>query len=122
MYKLAWPLLLFASCCWAELEPPLDNASRLKQHGLKTGVVSTTELTRATLAAAYAHASDRGWDVEAECGYDIARQFLDFAHGDGVEVALAGAREVFANRFDGRNLIEEWSAKHSRGSYVSNME
>src|SRR5262249_50293534 len=56
---------------------------------------------------------------------DIASQFVNFAHGDGYEVALGGGRAQFlpetmtdpeyANqkgaRKDGRNLMDEWKSK-----------
>ncbi len=93
-----------------------------EDRGLKTGVVSTAELTHATPASAYAHTSERGWDSQAECGKDIASQLLDFAYGDGIEVALGGGRKAFVDRPDGRDLVAEWSLKHPQGTYVSNAE
>ena len=73
-----------------------------EQRGLKTGIVSTTRITHATPAAAYAHAADRDWEVDAavpeehraDCA-DIARQFVEFPHGDGVDVVLGGGRAMF---------------------------
>ena len=102
-----------------------------EQRGLKTGIVSTARITHATPAAAYAHAADRNWEFDAavpeehraECP-DIARQFVEFPHGDGVDVALGGGRAMFlpasaadpeeedrgGNRRDGRDLVREWLA------------
>ena len=102
-----------------------------EQRGLKTGIVSTARITHATPAAAYAHAADRDWEFDAdvpeahrtECA-DIARQFVEFPHGDGVDVALGGGRAMFlpaeaadpeeddlrGNRRDGRDLVREWLA------------
>jgi alkaline phosphatase len=100
--------------------------------GLSTGVVTTTTLTHATPAAAYAHVADRDWEVDADmpdgtgCS-DIAAQLIDQPFGDGVDVAMGGGREFFlpegvsdneggeGERLDGRNLVDEWS-----GEYVSN--
>jgi len=94
--------------------------------GMATGVVTTTTLTHATPAAAYAHVPDRDWEGDSElpegtsCS-DIAAQLIDMPHGDGVDVALGGGRAFFlpqnvdgGSRLDGRNLVQEWP-----GEYVS---
>lgn len=94
-----------------------------EQMGLATGIVSTASLTHATPAATYAHAVDRSWESDArmpaaerQAGCrDIARQLLEFSHGDGIEVALGGGRRFFlpkgeegGTRLDGRDLTSEW--------------
>ena len=108
-----------------------------EQRGYRTGVVSTARITHATPAAAYAHAPDRNWELpgrvpepdRALCS-DIARQLVEFPHGDGVDVVLGGGRAMFlpidtpdpeestttGRRRDGRNLAEEWvaAAEHRR--------
>jgi alkaline phosphatase len=111
-----------------------------EQRGLWTGIVTTTTVTHATPAACYAHAPERNWEVDAElsaearqAGFpDIARQLVELAHGDGIEVVLGGGRAFFlpANRpddappetrgarADGRDLIAEWQQKHAGGAYV----
>ncbi len=69
--------------------------------GKSTGVVSTARLTHATPAACYSHSPDRDWESDNDIfmrrkdAYeakfpDIARQMLEFAYGDGLEVALGG--------------------------------
>jgi alkaline phosphatase len=71
--------------------------------GLATGVVTTTRVTHATPAACYAHTVERDWEGDADlspaartAGFpDIARQLIEFAHGDGLEVALGGGRNKF---------------------------
>lgn len=99
--------------------------------GFGTGVVTTTALTHATPAAAYAHSPDRNWQADAELPpeaagkcTDIASQFVAFAAGDGVDVALGGGRAKFrpveaadpehpqaaGRRQDGRDLVQEWLA------------
>lgn len=108
--------------------------------GMSTGVVTTARLTHATPAAAYAHSPERNWeqdgdipDTEKQSGCaDIARQFIEFSEGDGIEVAFGGGRrDFFSNRLrgpegkkgrrsDGRNLIGEWEKKHKAGTYVWN--
>jgi alkaline phosphatase len=110
--------------------------------GLGTGIVTTARLTHATPAAAYAHTVERDWEDDATLapaarrdGFaDIAKQFVQFSRGDGIEVALGGGRSQFlprttvdpeyprfsGNRRDGRNLIEEWSARSRHGAFVWN--
>ena len=109
--------------------------------GMLTGLVSTARITHATPAAAYAHAADRNWENDAELPADhggackdIARQFVEFSHGDGVDVVLGGGRGMFqpasANdpedeqrtglRRDGRSLVNEWLAGAAGRRYVWN--
>lgn len=106
-----------------------------EDQGLSTGVVSTARITHATPAATYAHSPERDWESDAEltaeakaAGFpDIARQLVEFDHGDGLEVALGGGREYFlpkeaqdpedasatGRRKDGRDLTAEWSSRVS---------
>ncbi len=108
--------------------------------GLATGLVTTTRLTHATPAAAYAETPDRNWEADTnirgsaatECA-DIARQFIEWPHGDGFEIALAGGREQFlpstakdpeypdrtGRRGDGRDLTAEWRARSQGHVYIT---
>ncbi len=117
-------------------------AERAEEAGLATGVVSTAAITHATPASAYAHSAERGWDVDAEMPdeakaagcRDIARQLIEFNHGDGVDIALGGGRAHFipaasadpeypeqkGARADGRDLTAEWTAKSTAHAYVWN--
>ena len=119
-----------------ELTTLLEEA---EQRGLQTGLVSTARITHATPAAAYAHAADRNWEIDAalpdaareKCA-DIARQLIEFPHGDGVDVVLGGGRAMFlpntaadpedaaasGYRRDGRNLVEEWLAGGDERRFV----
>lgn len=112
--------------------------------GLATGVVSTARLTHATPAATYAVSVDRNWEADvnlddaARAGgcRDIARQFVEWGHGDGFEVAMGGGRANFlpaavtdmeyedrtGARSDGRNLVDEWVAGGSDRAFVSDSE
>ena len=112
--------------------------------GRSTGVVTTTRLTHATPAAAYAHVPERNWESDRDLSdeavhngcTDIAAQLIDFPYGDGMEVALGGGRIKFlpfdvadpegANtadgRLDGRNLPLEWLQKHPRSAYVWDLQ
>jgi len=110
--------------------------------GLATGVISTARITHATPAATYAHVPNRNWEsdtqlpepaVEAGCR-DIARQLLEFDHGDGIEVVLGGGRAPFLPRdtedpeypdttgvrSDGRDLTAEWTTGRPEARYVWN--
>lgn len=108
--------------------------------GLATGVVTTARITQATPAAAYAHVPNRNWETDgvissdsiATCA-DIARQLIEWPHGDGLEVAFGGGRLAFLPmsvadpefpsrngvRVDERNLIGAWAAGPNR-VFVSN--
>jgi len=113
-----------------------------EERGLSTGVVTTTSVTNATPAACYSHAPDRSWQRDsrlpkkaARAGFpDIARQLVEFAHGDGLEVALGGGRSSFlppaakgaaepgGERADGRDLAREWLARRPRSAYARNAQ
>lgn len=108
--------------------------------GLATGIVSTAGITHATPASAYASVANRGWEADsrmppeaiaAGCA-DIARQLVEWPHGDGFEVMLGGARSFFlpetqadpedegetGARADGRNLVSEWVTARSGRVFV----
>jgi len=115
-----------------------------EDRGLWTGVVTTTTLTHATPGACYAHTPERDWEVDAklppaarEAGFpDIARQLVEFSHGDGIEVALGGGRAFFmpasardpeyptqtGARVDGRDLVAEWQKRNPGGVYAWKAE
>ncbi len=114
-----------------------------EDEGLATGVVSTARVTHATPAACYAHTPERDWESDKElsaaakaAGFpDIARQLIEFDHGDGIEVVLGGGREYFlpstrqdpedstakGRRTDGRDLTKEWTAKFPGSQFVWNQ-
>jgi len=108
-----------------------------EQIGFKTGIISTTRITHATPAAAYAHTASRGWEATApDTCIDIASQLVDFNHGDGIDVILGGGRSVFmpssvtdpeyvektGSRKDQKNLIETWQEKNPNGRYLWKSE
>lgn len=112
--------------------------------GMATGVVSTARITHATPAAVYAHTANRDWENDSEVPadaraagcIDIARQLVEWPYGDGLEVAFGGGRAQFLPttqadpedagttglRTDGRDLTQEWRARHPNGTYVWNAE
>jgi alkaline phosphatase len=121
--------------------------SLAEQRGLATGVVTTARLTHATPGACYAHSPDRDWESDLDIMNrsreafdakfpDIARQLIEYPHGDGLEVAMGGARTKFlpksltdpeypnrkGERQDERNLTDEWVKKYRNGAFVWNKE
>lgn len=110
--------------------------------GLATGIVTTTTITHATPASAYANVAGRDWENDvrasrdgAQACADIARQLIEWPDGDGFEIALGGGRANFlpntvadhenaearGARADGRNLIAEWESREDR-VFVWNKE
>ncbi|MGH0030492.1 MAG: alkaline phosphatase [Myxococcota bacterium] len=124
----------------APLETLFEQA---EARGLATGVVTTTTVTHATPAACYGHSPERDWQSDANlsaearaAGYpDLARQLVEFAAGDGLEVALGGGRKHFlpagakdpeypaktGARRDGRDLTREWLEGRPGSAYVWNQ-
>uniref|UniRef100_A0A2C9K1B7 alkaline phosphatase n=1 Tax=Biomphalaria glabrata TaxID=6526 RepID=A0A2C9K1B7_BIOGL len=114
--------------------------------GLSTGIVTTSRVTHATPAAAYASTPQREWegdvnmlsDEDAQnCSHvdDIAKQLI--RNNSDIKVILGGGRRYFLDnstedpethivspyhRQDGNNLIEEWKedkeARNATYSYV----
>ena len=113
----------------------------LEDTGYRTGIISTARITHATPAATYAHSPERNWEADRavpatdrdRCR-DIARQLVEFEHGDGIDVVLGGGRSVFfpdsesdpeqpdstGVRGDQRDLISEWLQGRSDRHYVWN--
>jgi alkaline phosphatase len=111
-----------------------------EEHGLATGIVTTTRVTHATPASCYAHAPQRDWEDDSQLPEearaadfpDIARQLVELPVGDGVDVVLGGGRSQFrpqgvpdperpaitGSRLDGRDLVVAWRARHPNGRYL----
>jgi len=115
-----------------------------EDRGLATGVVTTTSVTHATPAALYAHSPERNWESDTEMTPearaadfpDIARQLIEFSHGDGLEVVLGGGEQHFrpggpatsalwpeldapaTTRSDDRDLTAEWVARRPGSVFV----
>ena len=114
-----------------------DVVTIAERAGLKTGIISTARFTHATPAALYAHSFDRNWESSTpdEACRDIARQFVEFADGDGIDVAFGGGRSMFmtdatndpeypfrtGQRTDGRDLISEWRAAANDRYYATDQ-
>ncbi|KAH9496513.1 hypothetical protein Btru_043244 [Bulinus truncatus] len=108
-----------------------------------TGIVTTTRITHATPAGAYAHTPHRDWESdrlipesEKNCK-DIAYQLIKF--NSDINVLMGGGRAYFypenfsdpdpdpkfnvskVSRTDGVNLVEEWlREKQGKGQFVYN--
>lgn len=129
--------------CAAALDNEIPTLLELaEQQGLATGIVTTTRITHATPAATYAHVPNRNWESDAQLPEaavtegcrDIARQLVEFDHGDGIEVMLGGGRLAFLPdaaadpeypalrgvRTDGRDLVAEWVGGTPGRHYVWN--
>jgi alkaline phosphatase len=112
--------------------------------GRATGIVTTARLTHATPAACYGHSAHRDWESDADLsaaargdGFpDLARQFVEFAAGDGIDVAFGGGRARFlpdhgldpedpeetGTRWDERDLMSEWQAAAPGRKTLWNLE
>lgn len=115
---------------------------QFEQAGRATGIISTARITHATPAATYAHLPERDWESDTDLSaaatnagcLDIARQLIEFKHGDGIDVVFGGGRSEFlpestadpeypgepGRRRDGRNLIGEWQQRYTDGQYLWN--
>lgn len=108
-----------------------------EQHGLSTGIVTTTRVTHATPAACYAHTPDRDWESDAQLPIgstvmDIAKQLLEFPYGNGIEVVFGGGRTMFlpessvdpedprqhGSRKDGIDLTQRWLTQYENAAYI----
>ncbi|XP_063536852.1 membrane-bound alkaline phosphatase-like [Cydia strobilella] len=100
--------------------------------GRSAGIVTSTRITHASPAGAYARSADRDWENDGEvraAGHDpaqcpdIADQLINSYPGNQFKVILGGGRREFrpnttrdeenalGRRWDGRDLIEEWRAQ-----------
>jgi alkaline phosphatase len=115
-----------------------------EDRGLATGIVTTTSVTHATPAGCYAHVALRSWEDDSQlsedarkAGFpDIARQLVEFDHGDGIDVVLGGGRSHFKPkdvpdpeekespglRRDGRDLTNDWVGARKGSLYVWNRD
>ncbi|XP_023947365.1 membrane-bound alkaline phosphatase [Bicyclus anynana] len=109
--------------------------------GKSTGIVTTTRVTHASPAAAYAHSAERKWEADADLTEqgrsceDIASQLVRGRVGSHIDVVFGGGRKNFYSqkdkdsngnlgyRNDGRNLIREWIInKQSKGATPTYIE
>uniref|UniRef100_A0A8C6EMP4 Alkaline phosphatase n=1 Tax=Marmota marmota marmota TaxID=9994 RepID=A0A8C6EMP4_MARMA len=115
-----------------------------KQAGKSVGVVTTTTVQHASPAGTYAHTVNRNWYSDADMPasalqegcQDIATQLVS---NMDIDVILGGGRKFMfpkgtpdpeypsdttqnGTRLDGRDLVQEWLAKHQGARYVWNRQ
>ncbi|MFZ4607859.1 MAG: alkaline phosphatase [Caulobacter sp.] len=125
------------NCASAQGAMALNLADIAKAAGRSTGVVTTTRLTHATPAGAYAHTPFRDWEGDADMPpdakdagcIDIARQLVEAPLASRMDVAMGGGRSRFlpesadGKRADDRDLTTEWRETGGPGAiYVSNAD
>lgn len=105
-----------------------------EEHGMATGVVTTTRVTHATAAACFVHTAHRDWESDSAIPVaqtdttDLARQMLEFSGDGGVEVILGGGAAMFrgrgdgGKRNDGRDLVAEWRTRHPDAVFVDTRD
>lgn len=135
-------------------EAAVDDCAAVRDHSLPslfgiaqamgraTGIISTARITHATPAAAYAHTPQRDWEADGDLSaaaradgcIDIARQMVEGAVGNRLDLILGGGRANFladttvdpeypdqrGRRTDGRDLVADWRRRNPSGSYVWN--
>ncbi|XP_063386690.1 membrane-bound alkaline phosphatase-like [Cydia fagiglandana] len=100
--------------------------------GRSAGIVTSTRITHASPAGAYANIANRDWENDGEvraAGHDpaqcpdIADQLVNSHPGNKFQVILGGGRREFrpnittdeegqpGRRWDGRDLVSEWRAQ-----------
>lgn len=108
-----------------------------------TGIVTTTRVTHASPAGAYAHTSNRDYESDADVQRlnknpehcrDIASQLILNSPGKDFDVILGGGRTKFlpagfvdkdgvkGERIDQVDLTKVWERKHRNGKYVTNRD
>lgn len=113
-----------------------------QESGLATGIVTTTRITHATPAAAYAQTVQRDWESDNEVPQaakdqgciDIARQLVEGQVGSRLDVIMGGGRAAFMPltirdpeypakaglRRDNRDLLKAWQRANPKGLYAWN--
>lgn len=114
-------------CVAARADVLTTLAEIAKARGKSAGVVTTTRLTHATPASAYAHVINRDWEGDADVSAegksagcpDIARQLVEAPEAARLNVAFGGGRDRFTpaaaggKRQDGQDLTKVWAGKPS---------
>ncbi|KAL1770695.1 alkaline phosphatase, placental-like [Sigmodon hispidus] len=116
---------------------------RAKKAGKSVGVVTTTSVQHASPAGTYAHTVNRDWYSDAEMPASALQEgckdiSIQLVSNMDIDVILGGGRKFMfpkgtpdqeypnntdqaGTRLDGRNLIQEWLAKHQGAKYVWNL-
>ncbi|KAM6152772.1 LOW QUALITY PROTEIN: intestinal-type alkaline phosphatase-like [Erethizon dorsatum] len=129
-------------CSTAQGNEVVSVMYRAKKAGKSVGIVTTTRVQHASPAGTYAHTVNRNWYSDAnmpasarqEGCQDIATQLIS---NMDIDVILGGGRmfmfpqgtpdpeypnntDQAGVRLDGKNLVQEWLAKHQGSRYVWN--
>ncbi|XP_051010202.1 alkaline phosphatase, germ cell type-like [Acomys russatus] len=113
-----------------------------KKAGKSVGVVTTTSVQHASPAGTYAHTVNRNWYSDAEMSVSALQEgckdiSIQLISNTDIDVILGGGRKFMfpkgtpdqdypanpgqaGTRLDGRNLVQEWLAKHQGARYVWN--
>ncbi|KAG5667737.1 hypothetical protein PVAND_015707 [Polypedilum vanderplanki] len=125
------------ACTFTDEDITYSIAKWAQDAGKATGVVTTTRITHATPAGAYAHSPHRSWEnnaaISSTCRNDPNSRVTDIAHqlvyneeAQKFKVILGCGRREFLNtterdeengagrRTDGRNLINEWLEERNK--------
>lgn len=117
-------------------------AKWFQDEGRSTGIVTTTRVTHATPAGAYAHTTDRDWEddnlvVQSGCNSDvvddIAEQLVFGETGKNFKVIFGGGSRHFVNssftehgttgrRRDSKHLINEWTNMKTTRKFIRNRQ
>lgn len=111
--------------------------------GKATGIVTTTRITHASPAGAFAHIANREFECDADIARfgqnttvcrDIAKQLILDAPGRDFNVIFGGGRKKFfdrnakdeaghhGQRLDGIDLIDIWKQRNPNGKYLHDRE
>ncbi|XP_023296744.2 membrane-bound alkaline phosphatase-like [Lucilia cuprina] len=129
----------------SESEDPNNHVSSIaawaQKAGKSTGIITTTTLSHASPAGAYAHTANRFWECDADilkwsdhndpaqCT-DIAQQLIIQEPGRNFDLMMGGGMGKFlpkhlkdlhgnmGQRLDGRNLLATWQGMHPNGVVV----
>lgn len=109
-------------------------AAWAQNSGKRTGLVTTSPVTSASVAPLYAHTCNGFWESDADLPYhhghfrnaDVAAQLMHSETGKNLNVILGGGRSNFlpfnkegGSRLDRRNLVKDWArSKRSAGEYA----
>ena len=101
----------YGNCSTLDDSDYLDSIlTKSAKTGKLTGLVTTTRITHATPAAAYAHSVSRWFESsvpdQCETQVDIAQQLVN--SGIKFNITFGGGERHFNARNDNQNLIEQW--------------
>jgi len=122
--------------CEDSLRNSLESLGEIaKRRGKSVGIVTTTRVTHATPAAVFAHTPERDWESDLYMNEDdrvlgcrdIARQFVQFDIGGGLDVVLGGGRDEFFASNGNRttpedDLVYDWLDGAPGRQYVETGE